>query len=323
MTTVLILIAGFVIDTILGDPAIIPHPIVFIGKLISILEKFLRRIFPKTKNGERIAGFILMFFVIALSTVVPMLVIYGAGLISDYLKIAIEIIWCWQLLAMKSLKMAGDRVKKEIDKGDLQSARKYLSWIVGRDTSELNFKQIIKAVCETVAENTSDGVIAPMFFIAIFGVPGGFFYKACNTLDSMVGYKNDEYINFGRYSALFDDILNYIPARITGIIMCVVASFVGLNGKKAWKIFLRDRKKHVSPNAGYPESATAGALGVELLGNAVYFGKLYEKPSIGDKDKTIDAEDITKTNRLMKATSFFCLIMFVSIRFGIFYFILK
>lgn len=319
MNIVLVLIIGFILDMILGDPKKIPHPIVFIGKLISIAEKIIREILPKTIRGERIGGLILWISVVSISTIIPAIVLYGTGLISYGVKEFIEIFWCWQILACKSLKQAAERVKNEIDRDNIEGARKYLSWIVGRDTKDLNYKDIIKAVCETVAENCSDGVIAPMIFIAVGGIPAGFFYKACNTLDSMIGYKNSEYINFGKFSAIIDDIVNYIPARITGVTMCIAANFVGLDGKSAWSIFLRDRKKHVSPNAGNPEAATAGALGVELLGNAVYFGKLYEKEYIGDNERPIEAEDITRTNKLMVATSCLCLFIIISLRLAIFY----
>ena len=203
---------------------------------------------------------------------------------------------------------------KYIKAGDLQNSRKYLSWIVGRDTESLDFKQITKAVVETVAENASDGVIAPMIFMLLGGAPFGFLYKGVNTLDSMVGYKNDKYLYFVKFSAIIDDILNFIPARITGMAMVLGAFLVGLDGKNAWRIFLRDRHNHASPNSANPESACAGALNIQLAGDAFYFGKLYKKKTIGDDNRAVSAEDIVKATNLMYVASLLSLIVFEGIR---------
>ncbi len=323
MELVYVVLLGFLIDLILGDPPWMPHPVIYIGRLISLCEKILRKVFPKTERGEIIAGFFLTVTVIGISTVLPYFVLYCFEYVNPWIKYALEIFWCWQIFASKSLAKAAKQVRNEIEKNDIKEARKYVSYIVGRDTQALDFKQIIKAVCETVAENTSDGIIAPMFYLIIGGVPMGFFYKAGNTLDSMVGYKNEKYLNFGKVSAVFDDILNFIPARITGFVMCIASFLCGLNGKNAFKIFFRDRRNHVSPNAGNPESACAGALGVELLGDASYFGKVYKKKTIGDALKEIENSDIEKTNRLMYASAVLSLILMAGIRALIFIFIVR
>lgn len=323
MELVYVVLLGFLIDLILGDPPWMPHPVIYIGRLISLCEKILRKVFPKTERGEIIAGFFLTVTVIGISTVLPYFVLYCFEYVNPWIKYALEVFWCWQIFASKSLAKAAKQVRNEIEKNDIKEARKYVSYIVGRDTQALDFKQIIKAVCETVAENTSDGIIAPMFYLIIGGVPMGFFYKAGNTLDSMVGYKNEKYLNFGKVSAVFDDILNFIPARITGFVMCIASFLCGLNGKNAFKIFFRDRRNHVSPNAGNPESACAGALGVELLGDASYFGKVYKKKTIGDALKEIENSDIEKTNRLMYASAVLSLILMAGIRALIFIFIVR
>ena len=321
MEIVWVLLAGFALDLLLGDPRWMPHPVVGIGKLITVCERFLRRIFPDTPEGKRAGGFFLTLTVVGVSTAVPAAAIYGVGLVDMRLKYGLEIFWCWQIFAARSLNRAADRVRAEVENGDISAARKYLSWIVGRDTAKLNFPQIIRAVCETVAENSSDGVIAPMFYMAIGGVPAGFFYKAGNTLDSMVGYKNDRYIDFGRATARFDDLLNFVPARITGFMMCPGAVLAGLDGKAAFRIFRRDRLRHASPNAGNPESACAGALGVRLLGDASYFGKKYRKDTVGDDLRPIEAEDITRSCRLMLTTSALCLGLMCGIRTLVFLFL--
>ena len=323
MELVIIIVLGFLLDLLMGDPEWIPHPVVLIGKLISGMEKILRKIFPDTEEGCTIAGVILTLVVTGLGFTVPMFLLIAAGTISPWLVCALEVFWCGQIFAAKSLKQASLRVYEPIVNGDLEGARKYLSWIVGRDTGDLDFRQITKATVETVAENTSDGVIAPMFYMMIGGIPLGFFYKAGNTLDSMVGYKNEKYLYFGRCSAYFDDILNFIPARITGLAMVAAAYLTGLDGKTAWKTFRRDRKNHSSPNAAHPESACAGALNVQLAGDAYYFGELYKKKTIGDDIRPIEPDDILKTNRLMMAASILTLACFAGIRILIVMLILK
>lgn len=314
MEIVIVVAAAFVLDLIFGDPHFLPHPIRLIGLLISGLSKALRKIFPKNKSGEFTAGILLNIIVLAVSFVVPYYILQGLNMVHPWLKYIAETLFCYQIFAGKSLKQESMRVYKHIKAGDLPNSRKYLSWIVGRDTESLDFKQITKAVVETIAENASDGVIAPMIFMLIGGAPLGFLYKGVNTLDSMVGYKNEKYINFGKFSAIVDDILNFIPARITGLAMVIGAFFIGLDGKNAWKIFLRDRHNHASPNSANPESACAGALNIQLAGDAYYFGKLYKKKTIGDDNRPVCPEDIVKSANLMYAASILSLIVFEGVR---------
>ncbi len=314
MKLIIIVAAGFVLDLLLGDPRWLPHPVCLIGKLISGGEKALRRVFPKSQRGELVGGAVLWFLVTGLSFAVPFLLLKGLALVSPWAEYIVETIFCYQIFAAKSLKTESMRVYEPIKAKDLAGSRKYLSWIVGRDTEHLDFKQITKAVVETVAENTSDGVIAPMLFMVIGGAPLGFLYKGVNTLDSMVGYKNDKYLYFGRFSALADDVFNYIPARITALAMVVSGFFTGFDGKNAWKIYLRDRHNHASPNSAHPESACAGALNLQLAGDAYYFGKLYKKKTIGDDNREIEAEDIPRACRLMYGTAVICLVVFEGIR---------
>ena len=314
MKLIIIVAAGFVLDLLLGDPRWLPHPVCLIGKLISGGEKALRRVFPKSQRGELVGGAVLWFLVTVLSFAVPFLLLKGLALVSPWAEYIVETLFCYQIFAAKSLKTESMRVYEPIKAKDLAGSRKYLSWIVGRDTEHLDFKQITKAVVETVAENTSDGVIAPMLFMVIGGAPLGFLYKGVNTLDSMVGYKNDKYLYFGRFSALADDVFNYIPARITALAMVVSSFFTGFDGKNAWKIYLRDRHNHASPNSAHPESACAGALNLQLAGDAYYFGKLYKKKTIGDDNREIEAEDIPRACRLMYGTAVICLVVFEGIR---------
>ena len=317
MELVCVVAAAFILDLIFGDPRWLPHPICLIGKLISKSEGVLRRIFSGTPAGERAAGTALWFIVACLSFTVPFLLLKGLDAVHPWLRYGVETLFCYQILAAKSLKTESMRVYDHIVRGDLSGSRKYLSWIVGRDTENLNFTQITKAVVETVAENTSDGVIAPMLFMVIGGAPLGFLYKGVNTLDSMVGYKNEQYINFGKFSAIADDVFNYIPARITALAMIVSAFVQGFDGKNAWRIFLRDRHNHASPNSAHPESACAGALNVQLAGDAYYFGKLYKKKTIGDPIRDVQADDIPKAVRLMYGAAVLCLIIFEGIRIGL------
>lgn len=306
---------GFAIDLILGDPHFIPHPVQFIGRLITGFEKLLRKIFKGSNRKEFVGGIFLTFMVMICTFLVAFGLLKGADLIDHRLKIALEIVFCYQIFATKSLRKESMRVYKEIEKEDLEGARKYLSWIVGRDTAELSFVQITKAVIETVAENASDGVIAPMMFMLIGGAPLAFLYKAVNTLDSMVGYKNDKYLYFGRFSAKLDDVFNYIPARITAFAFILASFILGYDGKGAYRIYNRDRRNHASPNSGHPESACAGALGIQLAGDAYYFGKLYKKQTIGDNTKPVSKEDIIRINNLMYTASILVLFVTIALRF--------
>ena len=311
------LVIGYILDLIFGDPYWMPHPVRFIGNLISILEKVIRRFMPKTKRGEYIGGIILTVMVVSISMVIPLVIILMAKSINTYLALTVETFMCYQILATKSLKVESMKVYDELAKNDLPSARKAVSMIVGRDTKDLTFSGVAKAAVETVAENTSDGIIAPMIFIAIGGAPMGFFYKAINTLDSMVGYKNERYINFGRFAAKLDDVVNYLPARISAYQMILSSFFLRYDYKNAFKIYKRDRYNHASPNSAQTESVCAGALDVQLAGNAYYFGKLYEKPTIGDDIREINYDDIKKANRLLYCTSFISIVIISIIKITI------
>ena len=235
-----------------------------------------------------------------------------------------ESIMCYEMLAAKSLRDESMKVCRELEKGRTEEARKAVSMIVGRDTANLTEEGIAKAAVETVAENTSDGVAAPMLFMALFGAPGGFFYKAVNTMDSMVGYHNETYEYFGKAAARLDDVMNWIPSRLSGLLMTEAAFLLGkkrgFDGKKAWKVFLRDRKNHKSPNSAQTEAVCAGALGLQLAGDAYYFGKLVKKPVIGDDRRKIQAGDIRRANQLMYVTAFLTLILSLGIRAGLEFF---
>lgn len=311
------LVMGYILDLIFGDPYWMPHPVRFIGNLISILEKVIRRFMPKTKRGEYIGGIILTVMVVSISMVIPLVIILMAKSINTYLALTVETFMCYQILATKSLKVESMKVYDELAKNDLPSARKAVSMIVGRDTKDLTFSGVAKAAVETVAENTSDGIIAPMIFIAIGGAPMGFFYKAINTMDSMVGYKNERYINFGRFAAKLDDVVNYLPARISAYQMILSSFFLRYDYKNAFKIYKRDRYNHASPNSAQTESVCAGALDIQLAGNAYYFGKLYEKPTIGDDIREINYDDIKKANRLLYCTSIISIVIISVIKITI------
>lgn len=297
--SVLILILGLLLDLAFGDPVWLYHPVRLIGLAIQGFEKLFRKIFPRTPGGELAAGVCLAFSVTAVSAGVPFLILRLVGEFSPGLAFCLAVFWTYQILALKSLKDESMKVYAALEEGDLVKARRAVSMIVGRDTENLTEEGVAKAAVETVAENTSDGVIAPMIFLALGGPVLGFFYKAVNTLDSMVGYKNETYLYLGRFSARLDDVLNFIPARVSGLLLMLASPLCGLDAKGAWRIYRRDRKNHASPNSAHTEAAAAGALQVRLAGNACYFGKVYEKPTIGDPIRPVEGEDIRRVNRLM------------------------
>ena len=305
------LVLGFLLDLAFGDPRWLYHPIRLIGNLIAWAEKPFRAAFPKSEKGELAAGTFFAVFVVAVSTAVPALLLALASRLSSWLVFALEVFWSFQILAAKSLKSESMKVYAALKEGDLPKARKAVSMIVGRDTQKLTEEGVAKAAVETVAENSSDGVIAPLLFLALGGPALGFFYKAVNTLDSMVGYKNDTYLYFGRFSAKLDDVLNFIPSRISGLLLVLASPLAGLSMEGAWKIFRRDRRNHASPNSAQTEAAAAGALGVQLAGDAYYFGKLYKKPTIGDPLRPVEYEDIRRVNRLMYAAVCLALVLVV------------
>ena len=311
------LAAGFILDLMIGDPRWLYHPVCLIGNLIAFLEKILRKIFPKTDKGELAAGTVEVILVCLLSGGIPFLMLHILYGISVWAGFALETFWCYQLLATKSLKTESMKVYDRLKNGTLDEARYAVSMIVGRDTQSLTEEGVTKAAVETVAENASDGVIAPMLYMAIGGVWLMFLYKGINTMDSMLGYKNDKYLYFGRCAAKLDDVANYIPARISGWLMVAVTVLIGMNTKNAARIYKRDRRNHASPNSAQTEAAMAGALEVQLAGNAYYFGKLYEKPTIGDPIRPVEPEDIKRANRLMYAASVLGILIFCLISAGI------
>lgn len=303
-------ITGFLLDFIFGDPVWLYHPVRVIGNFISFGEKTLRKIFRKTPGGELAAGAVLWFLTAGLSFLIPFAVLAGAQMIHPVLRFLIESFWCYQILAARCLVNESGKVYDRLKENDLPGARKAVSMIVGRDTENLTVEGVTKAAVETVAENTSDGVTAPLLFLILGGAPLGFLYKAVNTMDSMLGYKNEKYLYFGRFPARMDDVFNYVPSRITALLMIAAAFLTGMDGKNAWKIYLRDRRKHASPNAAQTEAVCAGALRVRLAGDAVYFGRLYKKEYLGDSLRPIEAEDIRRAGRLMYVTAVLMLLIF-------------
>ena len=297
------LAAGYLLDLLIGDPRWLYHPVCLIGNLITLLEKGIRKIFPKTEKGELFGGFLEVILVCLISLGVPCAVLSTLYRYMPLAGLVLETFWCYQLLATKSLKDESMKVYDRLKNGTIEEARYAVSMIVGRDTSELTEEGVTKAAVETVAENSSDGVIAPMLYMALGGAPLMFLYKGINTMDSMLGYKNDRYLYFGRCAAKLDDLANYIPARISGWLMVAAAFLTGMDGKNTAKIYKRDRRNHASPNSAQTEAAVAGALRVQLAGNAYYFGKLYEKPTIGDKLREVEPEDIRRANRLLYGAS--------------------
>lgn len=298
--------AGLLLDLLFGDPVWLYHPVRLIGNWISWGERQLRKVCGTHLTA---AGGVLWVLTAGLAFVIPFGLLALAGWIHPALRFLLETFWCFQILAAKCLASESRKVYDRLKARDLPGARKAVSMIVGRDTEKLTEEGVTKAAVETVAENTSDGVTAPLIYLLIGGAPLGFLYKAVNTMDSMLGYRNDRYLYFGRIPAKMDDVFNYIPARITALLMTISAFLTGLDGKNAWKIYRRDRKKHASPNAAQTESVCAGALGVRLAGDAVYFGKLYKKEFIGDALRSIEPEDIIRTGRLMYAAELLTLLI--------------
>lgn len=307
---------GFISDLILGDPYWLPHPIRLIGKLIAGLDGKLMKdnwdnVEKRNEKREINKGLQLVIIVILLTFVITSALLISSYFIHPYLGVLVETIMSYQILATKCLKIESMKVYKCLKEEGLEAARKSVSMIVGRDTAVLDEEGVVKAAIETVAENTSDGVIAPMIYTAIGGPVLGFLYKAVNTMDSMVGYKNDKYIFFGRVAARLDDFVNYLPARISAYLM-IAAAFLGgksYNVKQAYKIYKRDKRKHASPNSAQTESVCAGALGVRLAGDASYFGKVVKKPFIGDDLRKPLYEDIKRVNKLMYITAWLCEIL--------------
>ena len=310
----LAVLGGFVLDAVFGDPAWLPHPVVLMGKCISKLEKTLRARFPKTQQGELLAGAVLAFCLPVGTFLLTSAVCLLAAKISPWLGLAVQMFWCGQALAAKGLVQESRNVYNKLVKPDLPAARKAVSRIVGRDTENLTAEGVTKAAVETVAENASDGVIAPLLYMLLGGAPLALTYKAVNTMDSMVGYKNETYLYFGRTAAKLDDVANYIPSRLAALLWVAAAALTGSDAKGAWRIWRRDRRNHASPNSAQTESACAGALGVQLAGPAYYFGEYYPKPTIGDALRPIEPQDILRADRMMYAASILALVLGLVIR---------
>ena len=316
MLTALAVLGGFGLDLLLADPAWMPHPVVGMGRAIAALEKRLRRLFPATPAGERAAGRVLAAalplgtFALAAGALALAYRLHPAA------GFALETLWCWQALVRRGLAAENGKVYAQLAKGDLPAARKAVSRIVGRDTAALTAEGVTKAAVETVAENFSDGVAAPLFYLLIGGAPLGLAYKAVNTMDSMVGYKNKRYIDFGRAAAHLDDAANFLPARLAALLWIAAAGLAGFDAKNAWRIWRRDRFCHASPNSAQTESACAGALGVQLAGPAFYFGEYYDKPTIGDGSRPVEPADILRANRMLYLAGFLALGLGLALRLG-------
>lgn len=303
MRHVLALAVGFALDLMVGDPYRLPHPIRWIGKLIDVLDGRLRVVAGDRVGAQRAAGVALVVLVAGISFACAVGLLWLCALVSWWLALVVESVMCYQMLATKGLRDESMKVAHALETGTIDEARHAVSMIVGRDTDRLDESGVAKAAIETVAENVADGVIAPLLYMAVGGAPLSVLYKAVNTMDSMVGYKNDVYRHFGTAAAKADDVLNFVPARIAGVLMCLAAPLAGQDGPGAWRMFKRDRRAHPSPNSAHTEAACAGALGVQLAGSSHYFGKLAEKPTIGDALRAVEVADIARSNKLMYATA--------------------
>ena len=308
------LVIGFAVDLLVGDPHSIPHPVVLIGKLISFLERALRRVFPRTERGENIAGGVLWLLVAAASTAVPALLLWLCQRVSPWLRLVVESAMCWQILAARSLRDESMKVYAALETGDISASRRAVSMIVGRDTAALDDAGVTRAAVETVAENTSDGVVAPLVFLALGGAPLGFFYKAVNTMDSMLGYVEPPYKHIGLVPAKMDDAMNFFPARLSALLMLAAGVMLGMDGKNGWRIFCRDRYNHASPNSAQTESVCAGLMGLRLAGDAWYHGVLHKKKYIGDPVREIEHQDIPRACRLMFVTALLALALCAGVK---------
>ena len=308
-------VGGFILDLLFGDPAWLPHPVVWMGKYITWAEERLRARLPKTPEGERRGGVLLAASLPLLTLFITLGVCRLARAIHPLLELAVQTFWGAQALAVRGLATESGKVYRALLSQDLPGARRAVARIVGRDTQELSAEGVTKAAVETVAENFSDGVAAPMLYLLLGGAPLALTYKAVNTMDSMVGYRNERYLHFGRAAAKLDDAANYVPARIAALAWIAAAALTGHSARGAWRIWRRDRRSHASPNSAQTESACAGALGIQLGGPASYFGKRYEKPTIGDALRPAQPEDIRKANRMLYAGSVLLLLCGAAARY--------
>lgn len=314
------LLIAYLVDRLVGDPRAIPHPVVLIGNCISILEKMIRRIF-KQEKVLKFAGILFPIFIVGGTFLVTKLVIYSIGSINYWLGLCLEIWLISTTIATKGLADAAMEVYRHLHKRDLDKARYSLGMIVGRDTQNLDESEISRGTVETVAENIVDAVLSPFFYALIGGAPLAMAYRAANTLDSMVGYKNKKYQNLGWASARLDDILNYIPARLTALFILLAGYISKFNVTRAWYIIKRDAKKHPSPNSGIPEAAVAGGLGIQLGGTNFYDGVPSVRAKMGENDRVIEAVDILRTISILHKTSLFGLLILSGFAWIIFYFL--
>ena len=310
---------SFVLDLLFGDPEQLLHPVVVMGKCISKLEKGLRAVFPKTPKGELAAGFVLVLLLPVGTLAVTILALWAVGLIHPILRFALGVFWGWQALALKGLNTESKRVYQALTTGTIEEARAAVSRIVGRDTERLDEAGITRAAVETVAENFSDGVLAPLFYLLIGGAPLALCYKAINTMDSMVGYKIERYLYFGRCAAKLDDVANWLPARLSAVLLVLASSLLGEHAKDAWRIWRRDRRNHASPNSAQTEAAMAGALGIQLAGPAWYFGEKYDKPTIGDATRPVEPNDILRADRLLYGGGVLGLVLLGLVRWAVWF----
>lgn len=320
MSHILSILLGFGLDLLLADPGWMPHPVVYMGKAISALEGALRKRFPQTPAGERAAGRVLAAVLPLGTLTLTGAVCWGCQRLHPALGLLVQTLWCWQALALRGLAIESKHVYEQLAAGDLPAARTAVGRIVGRDTQALSEQGVTKAAVETVAENFADGVAAPLFYMLLGGAPLALCYKAVNTMDSMVAYKNDRYLHFGRAAAKLDDAANFIPARLAALLLIAAAALNGQNGKNAFRIWRRDRFNHASPNSAQTESVVAGALGIQLAGPASYFGRLHDKPTIGDSLRQVEPRDILRANRLLYTAGVLALALGLGILAAITYF---
>ncbi len=309
MNHFLALLLGFCVDLAVGDPRWLPHPVQGMGWLIGKLEPPLRAVFPKTERGELHAGVCLVLLVVGLTGLATELVLWAVGLVHPALRAVLEVVICWQILAAKSLRTETMKVVHALERGSLEDGRRAVGMVVGRDTDQLTEEEVLAADVETVAENAADGILAPLLWAALLGPVGGMCYKAVNTMDSMLGYVEPPYKNIGLVPAKMDDIANFIPSRLSALLMIAAGFLLGLDGKNGWQIFRRDRFNHASPNSAQTESVCAGLLGVRLAGDAWYHGVLHRKQYIGDGNREITHQDIPLTCRLMYLTALLTLLL--------------
>ena len=320
LTLVIKIWIAYVLDLIFGDPQNIIHPVQIIGKMINIGEKsLLEKKYKSDRKYKFFAGMILNITVISLTYGITYLIRRTSE--NSIIFTVAEIYLMYTVFSINSLAREGNRVYNILKEGNIEKARKDLSYLVSRDTGTMDEKMIIRSTMETISENTVDGIVAPMLYMFLGGLPLSMTYKAINTFDSMVGYKNEKYMDFGKFSAKLDDVANFIPARVTGILIVISAMILGYDYKNSLKIFIRDRKNHSSPNSGHAEAGVAGALGVQFGGKVSYFGKEVDKPVIGDKIKDFELEDIKKNIKIMYAASFLSLAVFSVISVGIYFLI--